>query len=186
MPAARICHDFHRSHGMTLIEQIMVLAIGAILASIAVPSLHKMLSRNTLRVAQTNFIAGLQHAREAAIISNQRTLFCPTNDNRSCSDDLRWDRGWLLGHDRDGDNQPDHGPLYTGPGYAGKVIIRSSKGRRIVRFHPDGSASGSNITLLFCQPSNSESALSVIVSNAGRIRGAPATVQQAAACVKDD
>lgn len=170
--------------GTTLIEQIMVLVIVAILTGIAVPSLRQLLTRNQLQVAQTDFIAALHHAREVAVMSGRRTLFCPTSDGSSCADQTRWDNGWLLAHDQDGDHQPDHAPLYTGQGYAGRLIIHSTVGRRFVRFNPDGSASGSNISLLFCQPGKAAEALKVFVSNAGRVRGAPASTEEAAQCLQ--
>jgi type IV fimbrial biogenesis protein FimT len=175
----------HGQRGMTLVEQIMVLAITAVLAGIATPPLRSLLNRNVLQVAQTDFIAALQHTRETAIISGKRTLFCPTRDGGNCSGDTRWDDGWLLAHDANADDQPDKGPLYTGPGYGGKLIVKSSAGRHAVRFRPDGSASGSNITLVFCQPHDPTHALSVFVSNSGRVRGAPASTEQAAACVEE-
>ena len=171
-----------QQRGTTLIEQIMVLAIIGALTGMAVPPMRALLSHNQLRVAQTDFIAALRHTREAAVTSGTRSLFCPTQDGQTCVSGTRWDRGWLLGHDADGDNQPDDGPLYTGTSYNGKVLISSTAGRHVVRFHADGSASGSNITLLFCQPSSAEHALSVVVSNSGRVRGAPASAKQIAHC----
>ncbi len=169
---------------MTLIEQIMVLAISAILLGVAAPPLRQLLSRNALQVAQTDFIAALQHAREMAVMSGQRTLFCPTRGDGSCINATRWENGWLVGRDGNHDDQPDNGPLHVGHGYDGKVIIHSSSGRHIVRFRPDGSAGGSNITLLFCQPANASRTLTVVVSNAGRIRGAPADAAQVATCAQ--
>ncbi len=173
-----------RQQGVTLIEQIMVLAIIAALAGMATPPLRKLLARNELQVAQTDFIAALQHARATAITSGKHTLFCPSRDGSHCSNEMRWDNGWLLGHDTHRSNQPDAGALYTGRGYSGKLTIHSSTGRRLVRFHPDGSASGSNLTLLFCRPASAEHALSVVISNSGRVRGAPASAQQAAHCAQ--
>jgi type IV fimbrial biogenesis protein FimT len=170
--------------GITLIEQIMVLVLVAMLSSVAIPSMRRLLGRNQLQTAQTDFIAALRHAREVAVMSGQRTLFCPSRDGSSCGDQSRWDGGWLLAHDQDGDHQPDHDPLHVGPGYGGKLIIYSTTGRRYVRFSPDGSASGSNITLLFCLQGTTAGALGVIVSNAGRVRGAPADAAQAAQCVQ--
>jgi type IV fimbrial biogenesis protein FimT len=170
--------------GTTLIEQIMVLAIIGALTGMAVPSMRALLSHNQLQVAQTDFIAALRHTRAAAVYSGKRSLFCPTQDGNSCISGTRWDHGWLLAHDIDGDNQPDNGPLYTGQGYNGKLIISSTPGRHMVRFHADGSASGSNITLLFCQPSSADHALSVVVSNSGRVRGAPASARQIAHCAQ--
>lgn len=171
-----------RQLGTTLIEQIMVLAIIAALTSVAVPSMRSLLSHNQLQVAQTDFIAALRHTRETAITSGRRSLFCPTLDGNRCHNGTRWDQGWLLARDANGDNQPDDTPLITGNSYNGKLIISSTSGRHSVRFHPDGSASGSNITLLFCQPSSAEHALSVVVSNSGRVRGAPASARQIADC----
>jgi len=169
---------------VTLVEQILVLVIITGLLGMAIPSMKQLLSRNQLQVAQTDFIAALRHARETAVITGKHTLFCPTRDGSSCSAETRWDNGWLLGHDADRNNQPDHGALYTGAGYAGKLIVSSSNGRRFVRFGPDGSASGSNITLLFCQRSKPQQALSVVVSNAGRVRGAPASSSEIAECAR--
>lgn len=170
--------------GMTLIEQIMVLAIMAVLTSIAAPPLRQLIGGSQLQIAQMDFIAALQHARETAVTSGKHTLFCPIRDGSNCSNGLRWDNGWLLAHDTDHNNQPDQGPLYIGPSYNDRLIVHSSNGRRYVRFHPDGSASGSNITLVFCQRSNPQQALIVVVSNSGRIRGAPASTSQAANCAQ--
>jgi type IV fimbrial biogenesis protein FimT len=173
---------WHGQTGFTLIEQIMVLAIIGILASVATPSLHRMLGRNELRVAQMDFISALQRTRQTAVMSGRRSLFCPTRDGGNCSGETRWDEGWLVGHDSNGDDQPDGHPLRVGSGHRGKLLIQSSNGRHIVRFHPDGTAGGSNITLLFCQPAHASEALTVVVSNAGRVRGAPASAAQIATC----
>ncbi len=171
--------------GVSLIEQIMVLAIIGILTGIALPPLQHLLGRNRLQEAQTDFITALQHARSTAATSGKRTLFCPSPDGNHCSGDTQWEHGWLLGHDTDGDHQPDGGPSYTRNTYTG-LHITSSHGRHDVRFRPDGSAGGSNLTLLFCEPGGDGQALSVIVSNAGRVRGAPATAAQAASCRHGD
>ena len=168
--------------GISLIEQIMALAIMAVLVSVATPPLHHLLVRNQVRTAQIDFISALQHARTVAITSGQHIVFCPTHDAQLCSGETRWDRGWLFAHDRNHDNQPDQQPLYSAAGYNSKLRVYSSAGRRSVRFHPDGSASGSNLTLLFCDPSQAEHVLSVVVSNSGRVRGAIATAEQRATC----
>jgi type IV fimbrial biogenesis protein FimT len=111
-----------------------------------------------------------------------RVVFCPSTEGRRCSGETRWESGWLLGDDRDGDHQPDGDPLYVGNPYDSNLIISSNQGRAYVRFDPEGMASGSNITLLICARSSSREALSVVVSNSGRIRGAPATQAQASTC----
>ena len=162
----------------------MVLVIIASLAGMAAPPLRKMLSHSRIQSAQSDFMSALRHARETAVTSGKQTLFCPTTDGKHCSEAVHWDTGWLLASDADLDNQPDSAPMYTGSGYAGKLVIVSSNGRRFVRFHPDGSASGSNLTLLFCSRSSTESVLAVVIANSGRVRGAPATADQAAGCAQ--
>ena len=105
----------------------MVLAIMAVLTSVAAPPLRQLLSRNQLQVAQTDFIAALQHTRGTAITTGRRTLFCPSRDGHRCSEETRWDGGWLIGHDVDRDNQPDNGPLRSGRGYD-KISILGDSG----------------------------------------------------------
>lgn len=169
--------------GVTLIEQIMVLAIMAVLTSVAAPPLRQLLSRNQLQVAQTDFIAALQHTRGTAITTGRRTLFCPSRDGHRCSEETRWDGGWLIGHDVDRDNQPDNGPLRSGRGYD-KISILGDSGRHLVRFQSDGTAAGTTNTWKFCHQGQSDQALVVVVSNSGRIRGAPASAAQTADCVQ--
>lgn len=174
----------HRTQrGTSLIEQIMILAIIGILTGIALPPLRHVLGHNRLQVAQSDFITALQHARSSAAATGKRTLFCPSLDGQQCSGDTQWEHGWLLGHDTDGDHQPDGGPSYTRASYTG-LRISSSQGRHDVRFQPDGSAGGSNLTIVFCEPAGKSSALAVVVSNAGRVRGAPASPKQVVRCMR--
>lgn len=168
--------------GFTLIEQIMVLAIIAVLCTVAAPPLRQTMLRQELRSMQGEYMAALNHARGRAVMHGVSTLLCPTTDGASCSDDSVWDHGWLVAHDGDHDSQPDAAPLTIGMASGKHVRVRSSSGRSHVRFRSDGSALGSNITLLFCLPEHPENALSVVVANSGRIRGAKATADQIATC----
>jgi type IV fimbrial biogenesis protein FimT len=170
-----------RERGITVIEQLMVVTIVAVLASLAAPPLRSLLVSSRLQTAQLDFIGALRYARYAAAIGNTRTIFCPTHDGAHCSGQTQWSEGWLLGKDRNHDNQPDGMPLRVGTGYA-QLDIHSSAGRRQVSFHPDGTAGGSNLTLLLCSPDGRHAPLSIVVSNAGRVRGASATATQATTC----
>ncbi|MGP1667212.1 MAG: GspH/FimT family pseudopilin [Rhodanobacter sp.] len=175
-----------RQRGVTLIEQVMVIAIMATLAGAALPSMRRLLGRNQLQAAQTDFIGALNHTRAAAVTGRRATVFCPSRDGQQCLDDERWDHGWLLAADGDHDNQPDAQPLYVNGSYADQLTIKSSSGRHHVRFQPDGSAGGSNLTFVFCHRGKAEQALSVVVANSGRLRGARASAEQAAACAKQE
>ncbi|MBD8871765.1 GspH/FimT family pseudopilin [Rhodanobacter sp. DHB23] len=159
----------------------MVVAILGVLAAMALPPLARLLQRDRVRVAQTDFIAALQHARGIAITTGRPTLFCPSRNGAQCSSETRWESGWLIGHDRDRDGQPDASPLRTQSGYAGITILGDS-GRPLVRFRGDGSASGTTNTLRFCSRSEPGQVLLVVISNTGRIRGAPASMEDATSC----
>jgi type IV fimbrial biogenesis protein FimT len=178
----RECSNRQRQQrGFTLIEQIMVLAIMAALTGAVAPPMHALLARNRVQSAQMELIAGLQHARGTAVQSGTRVVFCPSRDASRCSNETLWDGGWLLGTDRNHDNQPDGAPLRVGGGQT-RVTIQSTAGRRYVAFQPDGSSPGSNLSIVICDAGGGGAPLSVVVSNAGRVRGASATPAQAAEC----
>lgn len=173
-------HLGSRQSGATLIEQIMAVAIMGILAAVAAPALSQLLTRNQVQTAQLDLIATLQHARATAITSGKPTLFCPSRDGTHCSNETHWEGGWLLAHDPAQANQPTT-VLRHGGAYA-HITVLGDTGRRFMRFHGDGSASGSTNTLRLCRRGHPEQALVVVVSNAGRVRGATASAEQAASC----
>lgn len=181
MAMRQACGCLERQSGVTLVEQIMAVAILGVLAAIAAPSLAQLLRRNQVQLAQAEFIAALQHARGTAALSGKSTLLCPSRDGTRCSGETRWESGWLIGHDVARKGQPDAAPLRTGPGHAGITILGDS-GRRLVRFQSDGSASGTTNTLRFCRRGQPGQTLLVVISNSGRVRGAEASADQAASC----
>lgn len=173
-------HD-RRQTGISLIEQIMVIAIVGILAAIAMPALGSLLQRNQVQAAQLDFIAALHHARGLAVTAGRFAHFCPSNDGLHCAGTSRWDAGWLIGHPARHKNEPDPAPARARAGYTG-ITILGDAGRKLTRFRADGTASGSTNTWRFCRKGRTEQALVVIVSNSGRVRAAPATAEQAASC----
>ncbi len=157
-------------HGFTLIEQIIVLAIGAILASLAIPSMHAMLRHHRAGTATQAVSSALRATRMLSIERQRRMLLCPSRDGHKCSGDDAWDEGWLIGIDYDDDGQPDATPLVTHPPLDG-VHVRASRGRYRVYYHPNGSAPGSNLTLRICpEHDRPDKVTAVVVSNSGRIR----------------
>ena len=126
-----VCGQRTRQCGVTLVEQVMVVAIVGVMAAVAMPSLANMLRRNQVQLAQSEFIGALQHARGNAAVSGKPTLFCPSRDGLACSDATRWESGWLIGHDAARKGQPDAAPLRSRAGYAGITVLGDS-GRRLV------------------------------------------------------
>lgn len=173
--------NVYPQHGVTLVEQIMVVAILAVLACVATPALRSLLTRGRAQSAQLGFITTLQYARSTAAQSGSRVIVCPTRDALRCIDEVRWDGGWLVGIDNNHDNQPDNAPLLVGAAPAG-VVVQSTAGRRHVTFTADGFAGGNNVTLVICPTDATQSPLTVAVSIWGRVRGGTPDADQAAVC----
>lgn len=169
MPAQPPCRIPPR--GMTLVEQIMALAIAALLACIGLPALQRLMAHSDLRLAQAELIAVLNHARALAVQTGRIALACPTRDGERCSDEADWDGEWLVGLRGERPGQLEGPPRVRRSSPSRHLSIRSAQGRRSVQFQADGSAGGSNITLLICRRGSDSQALSVKVSNAGRVRG---------------
>lgn len=177
----------HGSHGpaqagFSLVEQVMVVALVAVLAGLALPPLGRLMADRRLQAAQFSYLAALRYARIAAIERNTPVLFCPSADGLGCGSHDDWARGWLLAVDRDRDGQPDAAPLRAGR-VDRHTTVTGTAGRERVRFLPDGSAGGSNLSLLICTQGDRRRALRVVIANTGRIRGATASAGQAATCL---
>jgi type IV fimbrial biogenesis protein FimT len=171
-----------RQAGFSLIDQIMTIAILAVLTGISLPPLSGLVRRQRLQSAQFEYLAAMQYARGVAVSEGVRTIVCPSHDGRHCDKGTDWGSGWLVGRDRDGDGQPDGEPLRTGLAMDASLTVLGSASRPRVRFQSSGSAAGSDLTLLFCLRDDPTHALTVVVSNPGRVRGALADATQAATC----
>jgi type IV fimbrial biogenesis protein FimT len=171
-----------RALGFTLIESLVVLAVAAVLVSLAIPAMSRMLARHRLVTAQLDLIASLGHARNLAIASGRRTLLCPSVDGVRCAEDTHWERGWVVGNYRsDKASQLDGPPLLVHGGYA-HLVITSTSGRTRIRFQPLGTSGGSTVTFTLCRQGHPAEALAVKVSIVGRIAAAKADADQAARC----
>src|SRR5699024_6695395 len=103
MDAMRPCR---RPHGFTLIEQIATLAVTAILAAIAIPSMARMIHRSATRATEDALFTAARLARTQAIMQGTHVLLCPTRDGLHCSGPMDWQQGWLVAADTDHDHQP--------------------------------------------------------------------------------
>ena len=173
----------HRQQaGVTLIELIVALAVVVTLACVAAPAFSQLRSRSRLQTAQTDLFAALNHARGVAVTNGRRTMLCPSRDGRQCNDGLHWEDGWLLGHYYAGQaNQIDGAPLRSFKGDP-QLTILSTAGRQRVRFQADGTAGASNVIFTLCARGKAEGTLTVVASNAGRVYGSKATVEQGRRC----
>ena len=81
-------------HGFTLVEVIVVVALIAILMSMAVPSLASFQRNSELRASASGFLAAVQSARAEAMKRGMDTYVVPVSDNN-------WATGWTVYADVD-------------------------------------------------------------------------------------
>ncbi len=159
-----------RTEGFTLIELLAALALFAILAGLALPAMTGILQAQRVSSAANTLVAHLNLARLHAITRREVTLVCPTRDRISCSGENRWEDGWIVFRDPDRNRQVDAAEDLLRVGNGAEGLIIDSAGRTRVRFQPDGTAGGTNLTIKLCDPLAPENARAVIVSNPGRPR----------------
>jgi type IV fimbrial biogenesis protein FimT len=166
----------HRtSKGVTLIELIIVVAIGALLLGIALPSVGTMLERQRIVTTHNQLVAALSHARLLALTRRSQAVVCPSSDGISCRDDGAWEHGWVTFVDRDQDAMRDASETierFDTPS-TDALRIRTSVHRKLVRFRRDGLSHGGNLTLRMCGAQHAARA-ALILNNGGRVRAASA------------
>ena len=156
--------------GFTLIELILTLTVLAILISLAVPPLHDFQQRQRIVSVANELVAHINLARMNAVTRAEVTIVCPSSDGQRCSGGNRWEQGWIVFRDADRNGQVDHAAeiLRVGAGMSG--LIMDSAGRTRIRYQPEGTAGGSNLTIKLCDRNKADHARAVIVSNPGRPR----------------
>lgn len=154
-----------RSHGFTLVELIVTLAVAIIVAATAVPALTDFIRENRMITALTHFRGQLMLSRSLAIRTGTDVVICKRDSAGRCTGKAGWEQGWMIFSDVDGNRQcqdtdadglcdGDGGELFTVAGATPKglsIAATGNPGRKgYVRFRPIGDASGFLSTFSFC------------------------------------
>lgn len=165
------CHA-SGGRGFTLVELMATLAVLAISLGLAVPAFTGLQRRVRAADAYSELTTSLAAARLLAVRLRQPVSICPSRDGRRCLDSVVWSDGWIIYADPDRNRQPA-GPsavLHRGEPIEAALALRSTSGRKLVRFLPTGWASGSNLSVRLCSRASGRLLGKVIVNNAGRPR----------------
>ena len=84
----------HESAGFTLTELLIVVAIGGILLTFAVPSFTETIQNNRMATQINELHASLSFARSEAVKRNRTVTVCRSDNASTCSGD--WQDGWIV------------------------------------------------------------------------------------------
>jgi len=150
--------------GFTALELLVTLAVVAVLAALAGPSLATFIRAARLSATANQLEADLQLARREAIKRNANVFVCPVSSTAlACG--TAWASGWFVCYDTDADGTCEttastdpnpirtHGPIdasmtLTGPGSAAAykaVFNANGAGAASSAFTLTGSWSGSDV-----------------------------------------
>lgn len=86
----------YHQRGFTLIELMVVVALIAIVSSIAAPYWRDTMIRADLRAAVNDFTSSLRRARSEAIKQNSPITICPSSDGATCTATTAYTAGWII------------------------------------------------------------------------------------------
>jgi len=170
--------------GFTLIEAMLALFVAAILLGLAVPAWSNANEAARAAAARAAMQETLDQAMRVAALAGTEVVVCPGAG--ACRDTWDWSGGWLAWADRDGDGRldPSERVLRREPPLAGRVRLRSTRGRRRLVLRPHGgAAAGTNVTFTLCDGRGARRAVALVLANSGRLRAARPGAAAVADCL---
>ncbi|TNC97302.1 MAG: type IV fimbrial bioproteinis protein FimT [Gallionellaceae bacterium] len=139
--------------GVTLVELMIVIVIGSILATLAIPSFNEFISGTRQSSVVSQLFSDLNRARSESIKRNARVLVCPRGSDTACdtSGTTNWNSGWLVCTDANSDNACDVGTTAN----PNPIVVHSALHTTLtltgpnaaVRFNPSGISGSGAATL---------------------------------------
>lgn len=159
-----------KTSGFTLMELIIILAIVAILASMAAPSFSNIIQTNRMSTQYNELLGTLSLARSEAVKRGVSATVCKSDNGSSCGGS--WHEGWLAFVDIDRDGVVDSGEEVVRIHSAlsgGNTLVFA---RNRVTYDSDGLATGFTGTFTLCDSRGDTDSKGLVVSNTGRVRQA--------------
>ncbi|MEO8545900.1 MAG: GspH/FimT family pseudopilin [Burkholderiaceae bacterium] len=165
--------------GLSMVELLMVVLIGALLVGLAAPSFSALVNAQRGSALASGLFASLQLTRIAAITRNDRVVMCKSLDGSGCSTVGGWQQGWIVFQDSNNNAALDPGETVierqqalspgwglTGNGPVSNYVSYGSTGySKLV----SGAFQAGTFTLCPVMGGTSE-ARQIIINSAGRAR----------------
>ena len=88
--------SMRRQDAFTLTELLVVVAIVAILLTIATPGFRFVTNANRLSAEVNGLLGDLMYARAEAIRQGAPVVVCTSADSQSCANVPTWEGGWII------------------------------------------------------------------------------------------
>jgi type IV fimbrial biogenesis protein FimT len=160
-------------HGFTLFEILIVLAIVAILMSLATPSFYAYSAQAKSKATIQKLSGLIRFARNNAINHQSATILCPSKDGLKCG--KNWQEGTLVFKDINNDKQLNstEAILYFQSPFIESGYIRWTALQNYLAFSGQGLSGSSAGSFIYCpEDKNPKYANALIVSFSGKIRRA--------------
>lgn len=174
-----------REAGFTLVESLVCIGIASVLLCVAGPACADLVQRSRAAAARAALLASIAQSVRHAALTGSEVVLCPGDGaGAGCATSGDWSGGWIAYADIDGNRVRGAGEtlVHAEPALARGVHLVTSTGRRRLVFQPTGGNAGSNATFTLCDGRGAGSAVSLVLSNGGRLRAGRATVAAAQRC----
>lgn len=160
------------THGFTLPELLVVLAVAAILLAAAAPAFGRLRANAITLSAASALVGGLHLARSQAVLRGRPGVLCLSGDGSRCLEapNAGQTRGWIVFVNERPERRPqrDSGePLVARYDLPTGLAVHAS--RAAVTYWPISRA-GTTVTVTLCPPGGLATARAVVVSQSGRPR----------------
>ncbi len=173
--------------GFTLIELMVVVALVAVLQSLAAPALMSLANSMRLTTATNLLFSSLLLARSEAIKRNSRAVVCKSATGSACITTGGWEQGWIVFHDANNNAALDSGEAILSREQTVSPPIRLTGNSPVASYvsytamgtsnYPSGAFQTGTFTI--CpESSTSVAAREIKISISGRPRTLKSTVNQ--------
>jgi type IV fimbrial biogenesis protein FimT len=161
------------SKGFTLLEVLIVLFVGVLLVSVAIPNMSGLVADSRRSSATTELLLSMNLARSEALKRHRHVTVCKSADGESCGDgSVAWSDGWIVFVNSSSANvsQRDNGEelVHVSPALGGDAEFDAEAGvADFAAFRPSGRATVAG-SFVWCDKRGADDARGVFILPSGR------------------